>query len=275
MQFLSNLKLSIIRLFYLYAPILRKLKPNVGIIVSFTSYPARFNTIYASINSVFKQSLRPDLIVLYLDEDVPKEQLPTKVLKLQNKGLIIKNVPETIKPHKKYLFAFQEYEDKIVVTVDDDMVYRRDTIRLLFDKHTEYPKSVVARRVHRITESEGKINPYNQWNFEDNTLKKPSHLLFALGVGAVLYPVSIFPKETFNLGLIKKLSLSNDDIWLKGIEIKYGIPVVKTDSNKQYPYPIEENQTSALMNNNYFAELNNELVKNVFDHFNIDLTKME
>ncbi|TGE31895.1 glycosyltransferase [Desulfosporosinus sp. Sb-LF] len=270
-QLLSKLKLIAIRFYYSHVPVFKTLTEGNGIVVSITSYPARFDKIYSSLNSAFRQSVRPEKIVLYLDEDVDKVALPKKVLKLQKKGLVILNRPENIKPHKKYYYALQEYRDKLVVTFDDDMIYRTDTIELLMAKHKQYPNCVVSRRVHRIiTDAQGKVAKYSDWEFECNTIVEPSHNVCALGIGGVLYPAQIFPEETFDLSLIKKLSLTNDDIWLKGIEVISNIPVVKTDSTKQYPWPVEDTQENALMNLNYFGENNDICMSNVCNYFKIN-----
>ena len=55
------------------------------IIVSLTSFPARFEKLHLVIRSLLVQTMPPDAIILYLDDDV--EELPDSLRKLEKYGL--------------------------------------------------------------------------------------------------------------------------------------------------------------------------------------------
>ena len=46
----------------------------------------------------------------------------------------IRWVDEDLKPHKKYYWAFKDFRDSLVVTIDDDLVYRKTMIQELVEK---------------------------------------------------------------------------------------------------------------------------------------------
>lgn len=51
---------------------------------------------------------------------------------------------EDIRSHKKFYYAMQEYPDDMIITIDDDVYYRSDTIELLYQTHLKYPQDVCA-----------------------------------------------------------------------------------------------------------------------------------
>ena len=200
------------------------------IIVSLTSFPARFEKLHLVIRSLLVQTMPPDAIILYLDDDVV-EELPDSLRKLEKYGLQIEWRPGRIKPHKKYYYAIKEHPDDIVVTVDDDVMYPAELIESLYKAHQRFPGCVVATRAHRILFSNHKtIRSYNNWHWADEHRNKPSLALMATGVGGVLYPPYCMSEELLNQELFLKLSPNADDLWLKVMQIKKGTKVVLCDS---------------------------------------------
>ena len=113
--------------------------------------------------------------------------------------------------------------------------------------------------------------PYQNWLFEYSNLLTPSMRLFATGVGGILYPPNIMPKEVLDSSLINDLSLNADDIWLKFMQIKENIPVVWSRQKPSHPPQIKGTKDVALYNVN--RVLNDKYIKNLTDYFNLDLYK--
>ena len=81
----------------------------------------------------------------------------------------------------------------------------------------------------------------------------------AYGVGGVLYPPKLLPKETFDEYKIRKLCLFADDLWLKAIENKHKIKVVKTwNGDKLFKYfiTVDGSQEVGLRKINDFEDRN-------------------
>ena len=78
------------------------------IIVSLTSFPARFEKLHLVIRSLLVQTMPPDVIVLYLDYD-DVDALPNSLKELEKYGLQIEWRPGRMKPHKKYYYAIKEF----------------------------------------------------------------------------------------------------------------------------------------------------------------------
>lgn len=90
------------------------------IVVSLTSHPARIGNIPAVVDSLLRQTVKPDVILLNLartqfDYDKVPDCVPSCVH--------VNWVPEDTRVWKKFLPAFDLYPNAYVINVDDDYVY--------------------------------------------------------------------------------------------------------------------------------------------------------
>lgn len=207
-------------------------KPNTdnfqkGLVVSLTSFPARINSVWLTIDSIFRQTMQPESLNLYLSKlQFPNMfvDLPLSLRKMCNRGLNIIFVDDDLRPHKKYYYAFLQYSDKCVVTIDDDIYYRSDMLAHLWQLHTMFPNCVVANQGAMFEDIHDK---YSSWRLPDKERLTPSQKSVAIGCGGILYPCKLFKKtDIFDITKIKELSLSTDDLWLKAHELKNNIQVV-------------------------------------------------
>lgn len=251
---------------------LNKEKRENEIIVSLTSYPKRFPTLYIVLRAIFNQSMKADRVILYLDEDVKDSDIPKELMDMKAYGLEIEKRSVNMKPHKKYYYAIKENPDAIVITIDDDMIYEKTLIENLMKSYQKNPKCVHAKRVHRILKKDGCLLPYNDWEFEYTASDKPRMDLIATGIGGVLYPPHLFKEELFNLDNIEKLCLKADDIWLKFMEIYSEIPVCYAKGEYIHPCCILETQETALFDDNVEKNMNDEYILNMEEAYNIHLS---
>lgn len=218
------------------------------IIVSLTSFPKRLPTIHLVIESILRQTVKPDKIILYLTaSQVPDiSSLPDKLLALRNRGLEIVLCPDEIRSHTKYYYAFRSYPEDIVITVDDDLYYRSDLIENLLQCHNDNPGCVIANWVKQIIP--GKTR-YQEWP-DPKPMPFSSKNNLILGVGSVLYPPHSVHEDIFNVENIKNLSLTADDVWISAMLLKKGTTVYYTAYRYNYlPVKIKNNET--LISGNY------------------------
>lgn len=242
------------------------------IIVSLASYPARFSTLHLCLKSILNQTLKPDAIILNIDDYVSINEIPEEVQSLQKYGLTIKFVPHDLKPHKKYLFTMQEYPDAIIITIDDDVIYRRNLIKQLFLSYTKYPNAISAMRVHKMRKTEkNMIDKYTKWFFEFSHCTQPSFALCATGIGGILYPPHSLDTEVFNISQIKALCLKADDIWLKFMELRQKTPVVWVKSSHILPIEIKQQQNHGLNIENVLHDSNDRYIQILQNEYHINL----
>ncbi len=195
-----------------------------GIVVSLTTFPARIGKLWIVMDSLFRQTVRPDKIVLVLSEEEFPERMngiPDSLEAYMHAGLEIVFVPWNMRCHNKYLYSLQAFKDSIVVTVDDDCYYRKDTLERLLELHSKYPDAVCCNIVAIIDPLH--FHEYSFWKKSERELP-PGRLNLALGFAGVLYPSSM-PQPIFNMDLARRLAPTADDLWLKAVELTEGIPV--------------------------------------------------
>lgn len=179
-------------------------------IVTLTSYGKRIKqaTPYA-IYSLFKQSVQPDRIILWLAFG---SEIPENLLKLQKIGLEIKFCEDT-KSYKKLIPALIEFPNDVLITTDDDVYYSYDWLKLLKDAYLNNPEKICFHRAHEITLDENNnIKPYMKWRHSINTVEYPKRL-FPTGAGGILYPPHSFTDEILDKSKFQALAPTADDIW--------------------------------------------------------------
>lgn len=241
-----------------------------NIIVSLTSYPKRINTVSNVIQTILKQSLKADKIILYLAEDqFPNKEmdLPKKLLALTKYGLNIKWCDD-LKSHKKYYYSIREYPTSIIITMDDDVLYDKYTIAKLYNSYLKHPNCISCLRAHSITLNQyGLINPYSEWIWEDKKLlDNPSILGVATGCAGVLYPPNILPQDTFDKEELINRALPVDDLWLKIMELRNGVPVVLAYPTQELHF-VEGSQESAISLKNVQGGDNDYYLKKILEKY--------
>ena len=204
-----------------FSPSYDKAKENL--VVSLTSTESRIRRIFPTLCSLAGQKRKPDIIVLWLGD---KGAYPPSVIsRIEDMGIMVR-YREDVGPNTKYFYAFDEFKNDLVITVDDDIIYDRMMTEELYGGHLEHPDTVVARRVHKIRFSPSKKPVrYSDWIWEYRGGGGPAHDLLATGVGGVLYPPAVMAGMTpANRDFLKVCPMC-DDIWLKFCEVEGGIKV--------------------------------------------------
>lgn len=204
----------------------RKRHSGPRIIVSFTTFPARYNAIPVVLKSLAYQSMKADKIVLYLSKEQCRD-VPPILKNLYKYGLEVKIADGDMRSHKKYLYAMTEYPDDIIVTIDDDLVYPPNMIKSLYLSYQRFPNCVSALMVTEIGKNEdGSLKKYVEWEVALNMKYCPSNTLIAMTGAGALYPPHLLCRDTFDTDKIKALCFTADDIWMKFMELKSGVQVV-------------------------------------------------
>lgn len=227
-------------------------------VVSLTTYPARVGNVWRVIEMATNQRGIQDkyAICLYLiKSEFEGIDLPAKIKELQARGLTVKFNEENLKCHNKYFYAFKDYPEKTVITIDDDLQYNHHTISGLIKKNKEYPKCIIYNRGNRILKNE----PYNNWPFVEN-LTCPQHDVFPTGVGGVLYPPHCCNRFVTDMEVIKKTCLRADDLWLNFMSRLNHTKVVQTGLKSTYMVlPDTSQQTALWLVNNDVVQVGNDV----------------
>lgn len=246
-------------------------KSSPQVICSLTSFPARIDTVWIAIECLFRQTHKPDRIILWLSlVQFPDRKLPESIEIQIEKGLEVYFVEDDIKAHKKYFYALQRFPNDFIVTYDDDLYYDSNNLANLIDLKAKYPCYIVTNRAHKITliSKAKQPKPYKNWihNFARN---EASNKIFATGGYGTLYHKSLLPAETFETKDIKKLSYRADDVWLKCMEWLSNSKVATNTYYGKDPITIGSSQNEKLVSSNVLEGGNDTQLKNVMNHFRI------
>ena len=182
------------------------------LIVSLTSYPARFGTLHLTLGCLVDQSVKPDRVILWIaHEDM--SALPAAVRNLEARGLEIRAC-EDLRSFKKLVPALDAFPEAFVATADDDLYYPRSWLETLVSG-TE--KGVIAcHRAHRIKRTAGgRIAPYLEWEFDvqDAASRRRSSDILPTGAGGMLYPPHSLDPLVTDRSVFERLCPDGDDLW--------------------------------------------------------------
>ena len=180
------------------------------IIVSLTSFPAALPFATQAIQSILDGSVLPDKIVLYLTaQQFPNSKIPSELKDLLalNSIFEIRFYNELIRSYTKLIPAIQDFPNDIIVTIDDDVLYHKNMLKYLLNRHKKYPNAIIGHRIRRIRYNAR----YKSWKLYKHisVLKfsfKPSFRNLQTGVGGVLYPPYSLHKEMLKPNVFMQLA---------------------------------------------------------------------
>lgn len=186
------------------------------LIVTLTSFPERIKEVHLGITTLLNQTLKPDMIILWLAEDEfpnKEKDLPQALLNLQKYGLTIRWC-ENLKSYKKIVPALLEYPDDILVTADDDLFYRKDWLELLYKSYEQNPDYLYGHRIKEIlTVKEGQNVTAKYLDMPVNSQTENKNYLATSGAGLLFPPGSLY-KDAARRELFMNLAPQGDDLWL-------------------------------------------------------------
>lgn len=197
--------------------------------MSLTTIPERIRSIHLCLDSLLRQSRKPDRIVLWLNHtEVPgrprltPDSLPEALGRLVRRGLTIEWC-ENIGPHCKLLPALRRFPHARIVTADDDILYSCEWLETLVWAHAREPELIHCHRGHLMRfDAEGRILPYVEWRRQATATSDASIDLFPTGVGGVLYAPGDLSPEVFNEEALRELCPRADDIWFRAMSLLRG-----------------------------------------------------
>lgn len=240
------------------------------LIVSLTTYGHRINDVHLTIESILHQTVKPNKVILWLDNRLKNNVLPIFLQKQMKRGLEIEFC-EDIGSYTKLVPTLKKYPDSIIITVDDDMVYTYDFIEHFVNSYLKNPNKIYFYRGHKIVfDKNKKLKSYKDWVKEGAS--GCSLLNVPTGVCGVLYPPNCFHNDVTNHKLFLELCPHADDIWFKVMTYLKGFECEKIetgkDPNEKFVYINTALETS-LSNINNVQGMNDVQIKQVFNFYKI------
>ena len=240
-----------------------------GVIVSLTSFPARIGSLWIVIETLLRQTYKPDKIILWLanSQFESLEELPIRLRKLMNRGVEIRFCDD-IRSHKKYYYTMKNYPEHTVITVDDDTFYPENLVESLIVTSQKYPNTICCNLAHKMTfDNNGNILPYIKWDSGSQGCNTPSDVLVPVGCEGVLYPPGSLNEKIFDKEQIYQLCPLADDLWLKAMATLNGFKAVKVRPDSIPFANLLSAKESSLNSVNVNENKNDEQLKNIIDAY--------
>lgn len=253
-----------------------EIKRQKELIVSLTTIPERIGTVSLCLDSLLRQSLKPDRLILWLSESkepgeaqISPQTLPPELHHLMQRGLEIRWCKD-IHSFRKIVPTLQAYPGSLIVTADDDIFYPRHWLRMLYDAYLREPCYIHCHRAHLIQyDATGVVLPYRQWKFMANGYVGPSFDLLPTGCGGVLYAPGHLHTEVLNEGAFMSLCPKADDIWLKAMSLMANVACKKVTPDTFPIIEIRIPNNRTLASDNFDRDGNDPQVKAVSERYGV------
>ena len=242
-------------------------KETLPVIVSLTSIPSRYNTLHLVIRGLLAQNHRPKKIVLWLN-DASEGDIPKKIAEMQSEVFEVCFTPLKC-PHKKLIHTLEKYPGEVVITCDDDLIYRKDWAYLLYKEHQKHPEAIIGNRtVHINFDENGLPLSYKQWNYPEDGNTNPRALM-PIGAWGILYPPGSLSEQIQDVSLFMKLAPKNDDLWFKAIALVSSTLSMQAEKKAREPIPIIGSQKISLKSENVDKNRNDSQWRDLSEYFKL------
>ena len=243
------------------------------IVVSLTSFPTRINRVWLVIETILRQTQKPDKLILWLSREQFHcfDVIPRSLLKLQKRGLEIRLCPGDLRSHKKYYYTLQECPNDIMITIDDDIFYRSKMISDLYEIFLNNPNSIVCQRAYLMKWDNLEMSRYHEWALiaSNKNLNCDTHLFFCTG-GGTLFPPKSLHEDTLKAELFLKLAPFADDIWLNAMCKLKKTSIIKTQYSTDI-LPIINIKNITLASKNIGQNLNDDQLDSIIRYYTNEL----
>ena len=248
-----------------------KAYPEGQIIVSLTSYGNKLQLLYLTIESLLRQTVKPNKIILWLDQSKYStyESIPVALHRQEKRGLEFK-LCEDVWSYTKLVPALLAYPNDVIISADDDIIYPIDFVERLYRAYQKDSSKIYFYRGHYILFNEdGSPRPYLEW--VSKGAKGCDIYIFPTGVSGIIYPPHCYHEDMTNKDLFLKLCPHADDVWFKVMTMLKGTlcEQIPTPHFDNLFIPLDIDEASSLQNINVVNGSNDKQIKAVFDYYNI------
>lgn len=244
------------------------------LIISLTTIPNRIDKVWITIESLLRQTYKPDKIILWLaEEEFVNIKLPEKLRNQMKRGVEIRYC-DNLKSYKKFYYTMKENPDAYVITADDDIIYSESMVKSLVKTYKNNPGNIVCHRSHLIKKLGLGCAPYDRWiKYESRGKIKcnAAYGNFFTGCGGVLFPAFLLDKKVLEKDVFMKLTPTADDVWLNFICWISHLKIKNTEGILGNLIYISEFSGNGLALQNVIRKGNDRQIKAVLEYLKIDI----
>lgn len=121
-------------------------------IVSMTTIPKRKERLTDNLPSLLNQSFKYDKLVINIDDNLSEEDYKWyESLKEKDNRIEINKCESRWRSCNKLLPTIKKYPEDVVITIDDDIYYPVDTIKLLVETYEKNKDCIITHEINPIS----------------------------------------------------------------------------------------------------------------------------
>jgi hypothetical protein len=201
--------------------------PDRRIIVSLSTMPDRIGRLQPALDSLLKQTRPPDEIVLAVPRFSIRQkrgyQIPNYLLRIPKVRIL--RCEKDWGPATKFIAVVQDElaagrTDTLIMVVDDDRIYPRDSVELYRHYHAQLPDAALCFRGGPIPRSLNWRDCKIEFGVDLRTSKQTAIIT---GCGSYLIQPRFFDSSLWDYSIAPAGAFYMDDMWISGCLERRGV----------------------------------------------------
>ena len=207
----------------------------LDVYVSLTTISSRIDNVSSTLESILNQTYSNFKLTLMLSRepyllDRGISELPPALVELAEADTRLSiGFVRNLGPYRKLLPMLTTGKRCIVVTADDDTIYKPDWLAGLIEAYNRY-RCVICYRGHLMSAPGGKFDRYRKW-MNNKTPSVPDLRVLPTGKDGVLYDTVHFHENVLNWRDALRVAPTADDMWFKWHTAAVGVPALALNSD--------------------------------------------
>lgn len=140
---------------------------NKKVIVSMTTIPCRQKRLAENVESLLTQSYNFNVLLINIDDNLSDEEYQWyEDFAKQDYRIVINKSEAKWRSCNKLLPALTMYPDDIIITVDDDIYYPKDSLKELIKIYVNNPDCIIVHEINPLDLRDDKINYFNAYDIK-------------------------------------------------------------------------------------------------------------
>ena len=182
------------------------------LIISLTTYPARFEYLKRAFLGILEQTLiaSVDSIVINLDDNLQPEQIDAyNEFKVLDPRIEVKVRDYKWKSANKLVWTYKDNPDAVIVCFDDDKVYPTECLAQLVDAWEKNPDCIIAQEINPSIVYNGRLEYVNVMDVKLGQKEFGKYLS-----NACLFPPRCFSEQLYDYDSFKYITNGmHDELW--------------------------------------------------------------
>ena len=201
--------------------------PRKRIIVALSTMPGRIRRLQPTLNSLLNQTRPPDEIVLAVPKFSIRQQCEYKIpdYLLQIPKVRVLRCEKDWGPATKFIAVVRDElaasrNDTLIMVVDDDRIYPRDSIELYLHYHEQLPDAALCFRGGPMPRSLNWRDCKIEFGVD---LQAPKRTAVITGCGSYLIQPRFFDQSLWDYSTAPAGAFYMDDMWISGCLERHGV----------------------------------------------------